>query len=97
MSATVGTGGTGRALSVNGRASFSTAGLSTIASGSKSVLVDPGCDIVATSKVLATLQTSAGGTSTIHRVVRDAGGDTFTIYLTANATQDCTVAWFVIG
>jgi len=61
------------------------------------VTVSPGIDLTAGSKVLATLQTSAGGTTTVHRVVRDTANDMFTIYLTAPATQSCTVAWFVIS
>ena len=59
--------------------------------------VSPGIDLTAGAKVLATLQTSAGGTTTVHRVVRDTANDMFTIYLTAPATQSCTVAWFVIS
>ena len=101
--ATSGTGGyftatTGVALQTSGRVRFGgAAGLATIASGSASKVVTPGVPIAADSKVLATMQTSAGGTRTIHRVVRDPAAGHFTIYLTAAATQDCTVAWFVIS
>lgn len=50
-----------------------------------------------TSAVVATLMGSAGGTTTVHRVVVNATADTFTIYLTANATATVTVAWHVFG
>lgn len=100
---TVGAGGyfsstTGYALRSSGRVRFEkSAGLATIAATSNKVTVTPGIDLTAGSKVLATLQTSPGGTTTVHRVVRDIANDTFTIYLTAPATQRCTVAWFVIS
>lgn len=100
---TVGAGGyfgatTGYALRSSGRVRFEkSAGLATIAATSNKVTVSPGIDLTAGSKVLATLQTSAGGTTTVHRVVRDTANDEFTIYLTAPATQSCTVAWFVIS
>ncbi len=85
------------ALRVTGRADFSTAGVSTIQSGSSSVVVSPGVNITNTAKVLATLQGNAGGATTVARVVRDTGDNTITIHLTANATSDVDVAWFVIG
>ena len=73
------------------------AGVATIASGANSVTVTPGTDLVATSAVVATLMGSAGGATTVQRVVVNAAADTFTIYLTANATAAVTVAWHVFG
>ena len=40
---------------------------------------------------------SAGGTTTVHRVVVNATADTFTIYLTAKATTAVKVAWHAFG
>jgi len=89
---------TGYALRTKGRVTFDqSVGLATIASGQKSVTVTPGIDLTATTAVVATLQGSAGGTTTVHRVVVNAAGNTFTIYLTANATASVKVAWIVLG
>jgi hypothetical protein len=84
----------GRALAVQGQASFSTSGLVTIARGRSSVVVSPGFDIGPTSKVFVTLQ-SAGGT--LRSAIKNDVANTFTISLTANATQTVSAAWFVIG
>jgi hypothetical protein len=90
--------GTGYALRAIGRVKLDTcAGVATIKSGAKSKTVSPGIDLVSTSAVVATLQNSAGGTTTVHRCVVSTTANTFTIYLTANATQDCRVAWHVFG
>jgi hypothetical protein len=101
-SATTGTGGyfaatTGTALQAVGPVRFSSAGLATIPSGSKSVTVSPGIDITGASKVLALPQTNPGGSTTIQRISRNTVADTFTIFLTANATANTTVAWFLIS
>lgn len=88
---------TGTALRVDGRVSFSTAGFATIRAGHRSQLVRPGIDLTAASKIFVTLQTSAGGATTVRRISRDTVGNRFTIYLTAVATIDCRVAWFVVG
>jgi hypothetical protein len=100
--ATTGTGGyfrstSGTALQTAGPVKFSSAGLATIPSGSRSVTVTPGMDITALSKVLATLQSNPGGTTAIQRVARNTTANTFTIWLTASATANTTVAWFVIS
>jgi hypothetical protein len=88
----------GLALHTVGRVRLdNSVGLATILSGHNSVTVTPGIDLTATSAVVATLQGSAGATTTVHRVVVDASGDTFTIYLTANATTNVTVAWHIFG
>lgn len=73
------------------------AGIATIGAGTKSVSIAPGTDLASTSAVTATLMGSAGGTTTVHRCVVNATTDTFTIYLTANATQNVKVAWHVFG
>jgi hypothetical protein len=73
------------------------AGVATIASGHNSVVVTPGTDLVATSAVVATLMGNPGGATTVQRVAVNATADTFTIYLTANATAAVTVAWHVFG
>ena len=87
----------GVALRVQGQVTFSSAGLAIIPAGSRFAAIGPGINITAQSKVLATLQSSPGGTTTIHRVYPNPSTDTVTIFLTANATQNCTVAWFVIS
>ena len=73
------------------------AGVATIAAGSDKVVVTPGIDLVAGCAVVATLQGSAGGTTTVHRCAVNAAADTFTIVLTANSTADVKVAWIVLG
>jgi hypothetical protein len=88
---------TGTALRAVGPVRFSSAGLATIPSGSKSVTVNPGLDITGASKVLALPQTNPGGTTTIQRIARNTVANTFTIYLTANAAANTIVAWFLIS
>jgi hypothetical protein len=88
---------TGTALRTNGPVRFSSAGLATIVSGSRSVVVNPGLDITGSSKILALPQTNPGGATTVQRVFRDTTANTFTLWLTANATANTTVAWFVIS
>ena len=85
------------ALRAKGPVSFSSAGLATIPSGSDRVTVTPGIDVTAGSKILCTLQGSAGGTTTVLRVSRDTTNDRFTIYLTRAATAATPVAWFLIS
>ena len=87
----------GPALVVEGKVTFTTAGLSTIRSGSDRVTVTPGVGIESTSKILCTLHGSPGGATAIQRVVRHPDADTFTIYATANVTSECSVSWFVIS
>jgi len=88
----------GLALRTIGRVRFdSSVGIATIASGTKSVTVTPGINLVTTSAVVATLQGNPGGSMTVQRVEVDAAADTFTIYLTANAATTVTVAWHVFG
>ena len=88
---------TGTALYVDGPVVFRTAGLTTIRAGAISRLVRPGVDVTSRSKIIATLQSRAGGRTTIHRIYRNPTADTFTIYLTAPATNACTVAWLLLA
>jgi len=89
---------TGYALRTKGRVTFDrSVGLATIASGQKSVTVTPGIDLTATTAVVATLQGSAGGTTTVHRVAVNTTANTFTIDLTANSTASVKVAWHLFG
>ena len=89
---------TGTGLRVIGRARFDNcAGVATIAAGTNNVVVTPGSNLLTTSAVVATLQGSAGGTTTVHRVAVNATTDTFTIFLTANSTGSVKVAWHVFG
>jgi hypothetical protein len=91
------TSSTGTALYVDGPVVFRTAGLTTIRAGAISRLVRPGVDVTSRSKIIATLQSRAGGRTTIHRIYRNPTADTFTIYLTAPATNACTVAWLLLA
>lgn len=89
---------TGYAIRSFGRVRFDKCvGVATIASGTKSVVVSPGIDLTSSSAVVATLQASAGGTTTVHRCVVHTTSNTFTIYLTANAVSATKVAWHVFG
>jgi hypothetical protein len=84
-------------LDVTGQVRFSSAGLATLRRGRVSINFSPGVPITTRSKVLATLQTSAGGTTSVRRVARHTTTNRITIYLTRPATADCRIAWFVIG
>jgi hypothetical protein len=91
------TSSTGTALHVDGPVVFRTAGLARIRAGATSCLVRPGVDVTSQSKILATLQSRAGAKTTIHRVYRNVTANTFTIYLTAPATNACSVAWLLMS
>jgi len=94
------TGGLKKGLAIHavGRVRLdNSVGIATIASGTKSVVVTPGIDLTATSAVVATIQGAPSGSMTVRSVAVDAAADTFTIYLTANATVTMTVAWHVFG
>ena len=88
----------GTALQTVGKVKFDkSVGVATVAAGAKSVTVTPGIDLTATSAVVATLQgTPIVGVAVISVAV-DATADTFTIYLTANATAAVKAAWHVFG
>lgn len=85
--------GTGVALSANGAVTFNSAGLSTIPRGRRSVTIDPGVLVDQDSIMLVTLQSWGGVLKT---VIANRPAGTFTIWLTADATQAVTAAWFVI-
>jgi len=71
-------------------------GVATIASGTKSITVTPGTALGGTFG-FATLQGSAGGTTTVHQVAIDSAVNKLTIHLTANATVAVKVSWLVLG
>jgi hypothetical protein len=89
---------TGYALRTTGRVRLdNSAGQATIASGTSSVVVTPGVDLVATSAVVATLNGDAGGSTAVKRVAINTTANTFTIYLTGNAATTVKAAWIVLG
>ena len=83
------------ALKVIGRAGFSTAASSSVASGVDHKDVTPGVELTGNTTVLATLQ-SDGGVA-IQYVEVHTGTNSFTVHFSGNTTQACTVAWFVLG
>jgi hypothetical protein len=88
----------GTALRAKGRVRFDNcSGIATISAGANSKTVTPGIDLAGSSAVVATLQGSAGGTTTVHRVIVNGTTNSFTIYLTANSTTNVKVAWHVFG
>jgi hypothetical protein len=88
----------GYALLTNGRVQFGQAsGVAVIAAGSRQVTITPAVKVSTGTKILTTLQSSAGGTTVVHRISRNIPANSFTIYLTGNATQQCYVAWLLIG
>lgn len=90
---------TGVALAATGRVVFTNcAGVTRIAGGRSSVTISPGIDLLPTSAVVATLQGSAGGSTTVKYVAVDAAANKFTIYLTARAAAaGVNVAWHLFG
>jgi hypothetical protein len=89
---------TGYALQTSGRVKLDkSAGQASIASGTSSVVVNPGIDLTSTSAVVATLNGNAGASTAVKRVAIDTTANTFTIYLTANANATVKVAWIVLG
>jgi hypothetical protein len=89
---------TGYALRAVGRVRLDKcAGRATILSGTKSIVVTPGIDLVATSAVVATLQGNPSGTTIVKSVAVNTTTHAFTIYLTAAATANLMVAWHVFG
>jgi len=102
-SSTTGTGGaftstSGYAIKSSGRVSLAKAsGYTTIAAGSKSRTVTPGTDLGTSSIAIATLQGSAGGTISVHRVAVNATTNKVTIYLTGTATRSVRVGWIVLN
>jgi hypothetical protein len=91
--------GSGAALQVSGRPVFSSSGFGTIASGTRSFVVhpSPAIDLTASTKVLVTLMGNPGGSTAVQRVFVNTASNTFTVYLTANATAATKFAWFAFG
>jgi len=94
----IATGQDSHALLTKGRIQFGQAsGVAVIGAGSRQVTITPAVKISTGTKVLTTLQSTAGGTTVVHRISRNMTANSFTIYLTATATQQCYVAWLLIG
>jgi hypothetical protein len=91
------TGG-GTALRADGRVIFSTSGLTAVAIGSKSRSIPAGFDLLATSRILCTIESNQAGLA-IQRITKNSSMDRFTVYLSAalSAGKTAKVAWFVIG
>jgi hypothetical protein len=88
----------GHALLTTGRIQFGQAsGVAVIAAGSRQVTITPAVKVSTSTKVITTLQSSAGGVTVVHRISRNIAANSFTIYLTATATHRCYVAWLLIG
>ena len=89
---------TGVAIAAWGRVRLiNCAGVATIAAGSSSVTVAPGIDLSAASSVVATLQGSAGGNTTVKYAAVNTTANNFTVHLTAASTASVRVAWHVFG
>ncbi|MFZ9483882.1 MAG: hypothetical protein ACO3AV_13405, partial [Ilumatobacteraceae bacterium] len=89
---------TGVAIAAWGRVRLiNCAGVATIAAGSASVTVAPGIDLSTASSVVATLQGSAGGNTTVKYAAVNTAANNFTVYLTAASTASVKVAWHVFG
>ncbi len=87
------TSGSGTALKVTGKATFSNSGVAQVASGSKTVTVKV-AGMTPSSVVLATIQKPQG---TVSIAAAEAGNGQFIITLTGKATSSLPVGWFVIG
>jgi hypothetical protein len=90
--------GSGQAFKAQGRVSFSTSGLTSLAAGATSKTITPGSALVASSRILCTLESNQAGLA-IQRVTKDTTLDTFKVYLSVAVAsgKSAKVAWFVIG
>lgn len=88
-------GGTGPALSVQGKAEFSRSGKATLLAGRSSVRVS-GVALTGDSLVLATLQKLRPG-KFVTAAVPDVAGDSITINVNQAVNQATAVAWFVVN
>jgi hypothetical protein len=87
----------GVALHARGRVQLDKAsGTGTIATGTRSRTVTPGFDLTTGTKVLVSLLGNPGGSTVVQRIAVNASADTFTVYLTANATASTKFAWLVL-
>jgi hypothetical protein len=87
--------GTGPALTVSGRAVFSTAGILTVSAGESSV-TKTGVTLTGSSLLFATLQQNRSGVW-VQSAVPDAAGSSFTVHLNKAVAASTTVAWFTIN
>ena len=89
---------TANALRVQGRASFSTSGLSSVAVGKTSKIIGAGSDLAAGSRILCTLESNQAGLA-IQRVTKNTTTDQFTVFLNkaVAAGKIAKIAWFVFG
>jgi hypothetical protein len=88
---------TGKALYTQGAVQFfGASGLNTILAGTRSKTVYTRIDVTNNSKVLVTLMSDPGGTTTVQRVRRDVINNRFTVYLTANARSNTQFAYFLM-
>jgi hypothetical protein len=85
----------GRALQANGRVRFSTTGVATVPAGGSEVTVTPVFRVVASAKVLATMQGEAGGAAAVRAVTVDPAANTFTVHVTEPVAAAAPVAWFL--
>ncbi len=87
--------GTGPALTVSGRAFFSTAGILTVSAGESSV-TKTGVTLTGSSLLFATLQQNHSGVW-VQSAVPDVAGSSFTVHLNKAVAASTTVAWFTIN
>jgi hypothetical protein len=87
--------GGGDALRVNGRSTFDRSGQATVPAGTKKVMVT-GVASSAASLVLATVQSTSGG-SYVKQAVPNVAGSSFTVFLNKAPTVSVPVAWFVVN
>jgi hypothetical protein len=85
----------GRAFQANGRVRFSTTGLATVPVGGSDVTVTPAFRVVASAKVLATIQGNAAGAAAVRAVTVDPAANAFTVHMTEPVAASTLVAWFL--
>lgn len=87
--------GAGPALTVEGPALFSTAGVLTVSAG-KSSVTKTGVTLTGSSLIFATLQQNHSGVW-VQSAVPDVSGSSFTVHVNKAVTASTTVAWFVVN
>ena len=85
----------GRALQAIGRVRFSTTGVATVPAGDSAVTVAPEFRVVATAKVLATVQGDGAGAAAVRAVTVDPTANAFTVHMTEPVAAAAPVAWFL--
>ena len=86
----------GKALEVDGVATFNRSGVATLTAAAASVVVAVPGGLKTTSHVLATLQTNSG-TLGVRAAVPNTSTGKVTVYFTGTAPVGTKVAWFVFG